>query len=161
MAGDRGLVGRIMPGGFMQAMGFRLVEWEEGRAVFEIALGPEHLNLRGVVHGGVLMSLLDAALSWSGLYDPDPARERRCLTLSMSTSFVGQVEGGLLRATGLRRGGGRQIFMATGEVRDAAGNLVALGEGVFRLRSDSVGEEGEAKRKPGPLALGERGGKRA
>lgn len=140
MAGDHPLLGNVMPSGFMQAMGFRLVDWAEGRAVFEIALGPEHLNLRGVVHGGLLTAVLDAALSWSGLYDPDPARERRCVTLSMTTSFVGQVEGGLLRATGLRRGGGRQIFMATGEVRDAAGNLAALGEGVFRLRSGSEGD---------------------
>jgi len=134
------LVGRTLPSGFMRAMGFRLAEWDESRAVIDVELGAEHLNLRDVVHGGVLLSLLDVALSWSGLWDPDPARQRRCVTLSLTTSFVGQVEGGLLRATGLRRGGGRQIFMATGEVRDVAGNLAALGEGVFRLRSGSEAE---------------------
>ena len=123
--------------GFMAAMGFRLTEWGDGHAVIEVALGPDHLNMRGVVHGGVLAALLDSAISWCGLWDPDPARERRCLTLSLTTTFVGQATGGTLRAVGRRRGGGRKIFQATAEVLDEAGTLVALGEGVLRLRSGS------------------------
>ena len=124
--------------GFMVAMGFRLTEWSDGRAVVEVALGPEHLNMRGVVHGGVLAALLDTAISWCGLWDPDPARERRCLTLSLTTTFVGQATGGNLRAIGVRRGGGNRIFQATAEVLDEADKVIALGEGVLRLRSDSL-----------------------
>lgn len=123
--------------GFMVAMGFRLTEWSDGRAVIEVALTPDHLNMRGVVHGGVLAALLDTAISWCGLWDPDPARERRCLTLSLTTTFVGQATAGTLRAIGLRRGGGRKIYQATAEVLDETGTLIATGEGVLRLRSGS------------------------
>ncbi len=136
--GERPAIKELGPG-FMVAMGFNLVEWSDGRAVIETRLRPEHLNMRGVVHGGVLAALLDTAISWCGLWDPDPARERRCLTLSLTTTFVGQATEGRLRAIGLRRGGGSRIFQATGEVLDEAGTVIALGEGVLRLRSGSEG----------------------
>ena len=43
-------------------MGFRGVEFEHGRAVFEMEPGPEHYNPIGSVHGGVALTLLDSAM---------------------------------------------------------------------------------------------------
>ena len=60
-------IGAIMGGGLpappiAELMGFRLVEAEPGRAVFEMEPGPEHYNPIGSVHGGIAMTLLDSAM---------------------------------------------------------------------------------------------------
>ena len=47
-------------------MGYRLTEWSAERAVVELVVGPQHLNRSGVLHGGVLATLLDSALGFAG-----------------------------------------------------------------------------------------------
>jgi acyl-CoA thioesterase len=42
-------------------LGLRLVDWSPGRARVALAPAPEHGNLAGSVHGGVLFALADAA----------------------------------------------------------------------------------------------------
>jgi acyl-coenzyme A thioesterase PaaI-like protein len=69
---------------------------------------------------------------------PEPGRVRRAVTLSMTTSYLGQARSGLITCSAERRGGGNTVFMATGEVRDAAGTLLALGEGVFRYIAEKA-----------------------
>nr|WP_299379609.1 PaaI family thioesterase [uncultured Halomonas sp.] len=129
--------------GFQRLLGMRVTEWSENRAVVELTVGEQHLNRSGIVHGGVLTSLLDTALSLSGLYCSVPGNIRKGMTLSLTTTFVAAARGGVLRAVGHRRGGGKATFMASGEVLDAADNVMAMGEGAFRIRSASQAPEGE------------------
>ncbi|MDX1458488.1 MAG: PaaI family thioesterase [Marinobacter sp.] len=129
-------------GGFHSALGYRQVSWDEGCAVIELPLNPDHLNLAGVVHGGVMSSLLDIVMAQAGTYCPYPNRMRKAITLSMTVTFTGQCSGGTIRVTAHKRAGGRRIFNSTGEVHDAEGNLLAIGEGTFRIRSGSDQPEG-------------------
>lgn len=133
--------GKDLPG-FHNLLGYRQVAWEDGRAVIELEIQPQHLNLAGVIHGGVLTSLLDVALAEAGTYCPYPGRMRKAITLSLTTTFTGQCTGGVIQVTGIKRAGGRRIFNSTGEVRDQDGNLLAIAEGTFRLRSGSENPEG-------------------
>lgn len=133
--------GRDLPG-FHNLLGYRQVSWLENEAIIELALRPEHLNLAGVIHGGVLTSLLDIAMAEAGTYCAYPGRIRKAITLSLTTTFTGQCSGGVIRVTGRRRAGGSRIFNSTGEVHDAQGNLLAIAEGTFRLRSGSESPEG-------------------
>lgn len=121
--------------GFHDLLGYRRVSHREGEAVIELELQPRHLNRSGVIHGGVLMSLLDIVMADAGLYCSDPQSVRRALTLSLTTTFTGQCSGGVIRAIGVKRAGGRRIFNSTGEIRDQDDRLLAMGEGTFRLRS--------------------------
>lgn len=121
--------------GFADMLGFRQVQWEEGRAVLELELRPYHLNLAGVIHGGVLMSLLDIVCAQAGLYHPDPSQIRRAVTLSLTTTFTGQASAGVIRAIGTLRSQGSRIFNSSGEILDDSGRLLAMGEGTFRYRS--------------------------
>ncbi|AQU85260.1 MAG: PaaI family thioesterase [Halomonas sp.] len=123
--------------GFHDLLGYRLVSLHENEVVIELALESRHLNRSGVVHGGVLMSLLDIVMADAGLQCSDPERVRRALTLSLTTTFTGQCRGGVIRAIGVKRAGGRRIFNSSGEIRDQQGQLLAMGEGTFRLRSGS------------------------
>src|SRR5260221_4862344 len=118
--------------GFNVLLGYRLAEWREDFARLELVLEPKHLNRSGVVHGGVLATMLDVTLGYAGVFTAEPGRVRRAVTLSMTTSFLGQAKTGVLSCLARRRGGGKTIFMATGEVLDEGGKLVALGEGTFR-----------------------------
>jgi uncharacterized protein (TIGR00369 family) len=45
-----------------RTLSFLLMEVEEGRAVFQGAPGPDHLNPMGTLHGGWYATLLDSAL---------------------------------------------------------------------------------------------------
>lgn len=133
--------GKDLPG-FHNLLGYRQVAWEDGRAVIELEIQPQHLNLAGVIHGGVLTSLLDVALAEAGTYCPYPGRMRKAITLSLTTTFTGQCSGGVIQVRGIKRAGGRRIFNSTGEVRDQDGNLLAIAEGTFRLRSGSEDPQG-------------------
>ncbi|MBU2955037.1 PaaI family thioesterase [Marinobacter sp. F3R08] len=133
--------GKDLPG-FHSLLGYRQVSWAENEAVLELEIQPRHLNLGGVIHGGVLTSLLDIVLAQAGTYCPYPGRMRKAITLSLTTTFTGQCSGGTIRITGHKRAGGRRIFNSTGEVHDQEGNLLAMAEGTFRIRSGSDGPEG-------------------
>jgi uncharacterized protein (TIGR00369 family) len=128
--------------GFHAVLGYRQVSWEEGRAVLELTVEQRHINLGGVIHGGVLTSLLDIACAEAGTYCPYPGRMRKAITLSLTTTFTGQCSGGVIRVVGTKRAGGTRIFNSSGEVFDQDGRLLAFGEGTFRIRSGSEKPEG-------------------
>lgn len=131
--------------GFQDFLGIRVVDWEPDQVTLELVVEAHHLNRSGIVHGGVLSTLLDVAMSFSGLHCEATDQLRKAMTLSLTTTFVGPARQGVLRATGTLRGGGRRTFMASGEVVDGDGRLIALGEGSFRRRGGSESPEGVAE----------------
>lgn len=114
--------------GFHDVLGHRQVVREDGRAVLELDLHPYHLNVGGVLHGGVISSLLDIACAQAGLYCPYPGRIRKAVTLSLTTTFTGHANGGLIQVVGTLRSRGRRIFNSSGEAFDADGGLLAIGD---------------------------------
>ena len=124
--------------GFNVLLGYRLAEWREDFARLELVLEPKHLNRSGVVHGGVLATMLDVTLGYAGVFTAEPGRVRRAVTLSMTTSFLGQAKSGVLSCLARRRGGGKTIFRASGEIVDEASNLIAIGEGTFRYIGEKL-----------------------
>ena len=128
--------------GFPALLGLEFLEWEEGRVVVGMQVDDRHLNLGGRVHGGVLATLLDVAGACAGTFCPYPDRVRKAITLSMTTTFTGQAGPGYIRAIGVKRAGGSRIFNSTVEVYGEDDTLLILGEGTFRLRSDSQDPRG-------------------
>jgi uncharacterized protein (TIGR00369 family) len=128
--------------GFQALLGYGIVEWSEGLAIAELAVGPQHLNRSGFLHGGVLTALIDTVCGYAGCYCAVPGRVRRAMTLSLTTSFTGRVEGGVLKAIGRKQSGGSRIFYCSGEIFDEGGALVAVGQGTFRYRTGSETETG-------------------
>ena len=128
---------------FNEQVGYRLVEWREDFALVELDIEDNHSNRRGVIHGGVIMTIIDAAGGYSGTFCPTPGRTRMCVTASLTTEFVRPARSGeRLQATARRRGGGRGIFMSTIEIHDNRGHLIALGHGVYRYVKGSGAPEG-------------------
>ena len=127
---------------FNDVLGFEIVAWREDYVEVNMAIKPMHLNRSGVLHGGVLATLIDAAGGYAGCFCPTPGNLRRALTLSMTTNFTGQTRAGVVKAVGRKKAGGRKIYFASVEVFGEAGDLLAIGEGTYRYRSGSESPEG-------------------
>ncbi|GBD13122.1 hypothetical protein HRbin24_01145 [bacterium HR24] len=120
---------------FVDMVGAELVEWEPGRVRWAITLGPQHSNPGGVMHGGVVATLLDEAVAnaVTSLRGRDATSANPHLLVEMNVSFVAaarpgqrlEVEGRVLRL-------GRQVAFAEAEARrQSDGVLVAKGRFTF------------------------------
>jgi len=128
--------------GFQDLLDYHLTEWSDGHAVLELALAHKHCNRAGIVHGGVLATLIDTSCGFAATWCPQPGRVRRVVTLSLTTTFTGPARHGTLRAIAQRKAGGSRIVFCSAEILDGSGRLIAMGEGSFRYRSGSESPEG-------------------
>ncbi len=125
--------------GYTGLIGLRLVDWREGFARMEIAVEDHHLNVQGVVHGGILATLIDAAGGFAGGYSGDSGFGLPRVTLSLQVNYIASVGEGVLSCTAQRRGGGRRSYSSTAEVTSAEGGLLATGQVVYRLFTPAAG----------------------
>ncbi|MEX2642994.1 MAG: PaaI family thioesterase [Acetobacterales bacterium] len=123
-------------------IGFRLVEWRADFARAQLELTPDHHNRSGIVHGGVVLSMLDQASGFCGLYCTVPGNTRLAVTVSLTTNFTGQASEGVLTAIGEKVGGGRSIFFTRARLLGPDGAVLGLSQGVHRYRSGSESPEG-------------------
>lgn len=110
-----------------ELIGFRGVEVEPGRAVFEMTPGPQHYNPIGSVHGGIALTLLDSAMGCAvhTLLDAGVGYT----TLEVKTNFVRPItaDTGLIRCEGTVLHAGARVATAEGRLTDSAGKLLAHG----------------------------------
>ncbi|MDX1658394.1 MAG: PaaI family thioesterase [Nitriliruptorales bacterium] len=104
-------------------IGFRFVEFEEGRAVMELETGEHQYNPIGTIHGSVIMALLDS-VAGSAVHTTLPAGVGYT-TVSINTSFLraARADTGTLRAEGRLVKAGRRIALAEAELTDEDGKL--------------------------------------
>jgi uncharacterized protein (TIGR00369 family) len=119
--------GELPPPPIAELMGFRGVEFEHGRAVFEMTPGPQHYNPIGSVHGGVALTLLDSAMGCAVHTTLDAGVGYT--TLEVKTNFVRPItaETGLIRCEGAVLHGGSRVATAEGRLVDSSGRLLAHG----------------------------------
>ena len=119
--------GELPPPPIATLLGFRGVEAEPGRAVFEILPGDEHYNPIGSVHGGVALTLLDSAMGCAvhTLLEAGVGYA----TLEVKANFVRPItsDTGVVRCEGTVLHAGSRVATAEGRVVDAAGTLLAHG----------------------------------
>jgi uncharacterized protein (TIGR00369 family) len=120
----RAIVAGELPGPpVAELLGMRLVEVDEGRAVFELDTDSRFWNPMGTVHGGVLCDLADAALGvcWASTL----AEGETFTTVELKINFLRLVREGRLHAVGTVTKRGRHVGMTECEVTDREGRLVA------------------------------------
>ena len=125
-------------GGWNTGMGLRFVTVTPDECVGELAIGPQHLQPYGIVHGGVHTGIIEAACS-TGAAVVAMARGQSVVGLENSTSFVTAVRDGTLRvrATPVTRGRRTQVWQAV--VTNDAGKTCATGR--VRLLCLDAGSE--------------------
>jgi uncharacterized protein (TIGR00369 family) len=133
------------PGGapYHTLLGLTLVQWEEGLARLACDVGDQHRNRSGIVHGGLILSMIDQAAGYSGLWCSVPGNVRKAVTLDLDCRFTGQVKAGRLVAEAKVAQRGRNIFFVRTEVFDEAGKMVAFGASTHRWRAGSETHVGQ------------------
>jgi uncharacterized protein (TIGR00369 family) len=119
---------------FLDHLGVELVEFGRGRSALALTLAPHHCNSLKAAHGGVVMTMLDAAMAIAGraAHTDDYEAPLNTITVEMKTSFLRPGSGRLLvTAECLQKGA--SLMFCEGEARDETGTLVARGSGTFKL----------------------------
>ncbi len=103
-------------------LGFALVVAERGRVVLRMRVSKKHLQVHGVVHGGVLAALADTA---GGLatYMSAP-HGTRVATIEMKINYLEAVEGGSVTAEAIVVRIGRHVAVVDCDITDDARRLV-------------------------------------
>ncbi len=111
----------------VKLLGLRLVEVEEGRCVFELTPGEHLYNSALTVTGGIVCSLLDAAMTHA--VHSTLLAERGYTTAELKVNFIRPLfaETGPLRGEGRVIHVGRRLATAEGRVTDQEGLLYAHG----------------------------------
>jgi uncharacterized protein (TIGR00369 family) len=131
---------RIARSRFHGWMGMRVGELGEGASVIELDVEDHHTNLMGVLHGGVITSLADAATGIAMLTALDDGWSH--LTTSLQMTFLSP---GRLGETVVARGRvvkrGRRFGYAEADVeRDADGALLARAAATFMIQPERPGD---------------------
>jgi uncharacterized protein (TIGR00369 family) len=113
----------VKPDGWMETLGARIVEAEPGRVVLELPVGPQHRHGGGVVQGGVITQIADAAMGMSlGTLQEDGMWNT---TVELKINFLRPVLEGRLRAIGRVIEMKQTLFFSEADVVDERGRLIA------------------------------------
>jgi uncharacterized protein (TIGR00369 family) len=114
---------KAQPDGWMATLGARIIEAEPGRVVLELDAGPQHRHGGGVVQGGVITQIADAAMGISlGTLQEDGLWNT---TIELKINFIRPVISGRIRAVGRVVEMKQTLFFAEADVLDEQGRLVA------------------------------------
>ena len=104
---------------------------EEGRVDVALELRPEHRNLVGTVHGGVIATLADTAtgLAYRTVLPPG----LRLVTSQLNVTFLAPAREGRIEARGAVVKRGKRSGYAEADVVDAEGSLLARATALFAL----------------------------
>lgn len=104
---------------------FRLLEVSDGGCRIELDVAAPHFQPFGIVHGGVIATLLDTATFWAGFYTlPE---DTGLVNVDLKLNYLKAVTGGRLVAGGRCLRAGRQLSYTEASVHDGKGDLVAHG----------------------------------
>ncbi len=107
---------------------------DEGRIRAEIKLEDHHFNEGGVVHGGLLATLLDVVMGSAVVSTIDLEGGEWCATQSLTTDFIRPGTEGTLYALGEVDRRGQLAANAVGTVHNEDEDTIARATGVWAIR---------------------------
>lgn len=115
---------RMKAAPYYRLLGLEVVGLSSGEARIGMRAG-EHLhNTSGIVHGGAIASLADAA-SGVAVATKVKSGSRRIITIEQKVNFISQVREGYLTGIGRVVYEGGRIWVSESEIIDEGGRLVA------------------------------------
>jgi len=106
-------------------IGLNIAELDFDKCRIELTLRNDHLQPFGIVHGGVLATLIDTATFWAAFMRlPEDAG---LVNVDLKLNYLKAVVSGHLRAEGECLRAGRQISYTVASVYNESGELVAHG----------------------------------
>ncbi|RUS47774.1 PaaI family thioesterase [Cohnella sp. AR92] len=115
---------------FWGLLGCEFERLEEKSVVVSLQIEPRHLNLMGIVHGGVHASLMDSVMGLAVMRD-NPRESS--VTTNLNLHYVASAREGRItvRAEIVQRT--RKSVHTIAHVHDEKGELLAFGTGSFRI----------------------------
>jgi len=123
---------------YYRLLGMEVLELGEGRSRLRIRVRKDHHNLYGILHGGVIASLLDSTctIALASLLEVGET----AVTVDQRINYISNISQGELYGEGRAIHRGRFTGVSQGEVRDQEGKLVAVGMAtIFIIRPGESG----------------------
>ena len=120
---------------FLEMLGVRLTQWRDGYAELVMPIDASKLNRQGVLQGGAIATLMDAAAGYAGLYAQPGEPARHGFTLSLTTNYLDKGLGQSVTAKGFLERAGRSIFFSRAEAWVDNRLLIASAQGTFKFTS--------------------------
>ncbi|MCE5265310.1 MAG: PaaI family thioesterase [Deltaproteobacteria bacterium] len=112
---------------FAKYLGMEIADVHKGNSVVSMLITDKHTNIRGVSHGGALVSLADMAMMLACA-----TLGRRTVTLDLNISFMRRVsEGCTIRAHCGVIHSGKTTMVVEGKITDGSRLLLAAARGTF------------------------------
>ena len=110
---------------FPKHMSMRLTKMDMGLATIELALSSVHLQPFGLVHGGVIATMIDTATFWA-VYMNIP-EDAGLVNVDLKLNYLRPVTKGKMKAEGRSIREGKTICYSEARVYDDLGSLIAHG----------------------------------
>lgn len=127
------------PDGWMKTIGARITEAAPGRVVLELVAGPEHRHGGGVVQGGVITQIADAAMGMSVATLQEDGTWNT--TIELKINFLRPVRDGRLRAIGKAVEIKQSLLFSEADVVDEKGRVVAHASSTCMAVPEGQGRE--------------------
>jgi acyl-CoA thioesterase len=127
---------------FAREIGIELIEAGIGRARAKLRISEKHLNGIGIAHGGAIFTLADFVFAAAS-----NSRESVAVAINVSISYVKAVSGGTLFAEAREVSLNPKLATYTVEVRNEAGELAAIFQGMVYRKKDRASLVPEASGK--------------
>ncbi len=116
--------------GFIPHVGLEVVERGDGYSKARLAIGPEHMNPHGVIHGGVAYSLADTGMGAAAYTVMD--EEEMCATIEVKIVYLAPAREGTLECETRVVQKGRTVAVLESDVHNGE-RLVARALGTYSI----------------------------
>ncbi|KLU54068.1 PaaI family thioesterase [Paenibacillus sp. FSL K6-1122] len=117
-------------GRFWGFLGCRYIKGDGKEVQIALTAGEHHTNSMGIIHGGVLTSLMDQAM---GMVATAAMEVDGCVTTNLNVHFLAPMKQGELTVTAtVLHQAGRSVTTQS-EVRDESGTLGCMATATFRI----------------------------
>jgi len=120
---------------FARHIGVEILEYGRGTAKARMALGKQHRNSAGMVHGGAIFSLADAVFSIAS-----NSHGTLAVAINVSISFFKAATGGTLFAEAAEVSINPKLATYLITVTDDAGDKIALFQGTVYRKKDNIAD---------------------
>jgi acyl-CoA thioesterase len=120
---------------FAKHLGVEMLEFSPGKAAARMTIQDYHLNSAGTVHGGAVFSLADAVFSVAS-----NSHGTLAMAINVSISYFKAAKSGTLHAEGREVSLNPKLATYLIDVKDEAGNAIALFQGTVYRKKENIGE---------------------
>lgn len=124
---------------FDDFIGIKMIGFVDDHFVVELEVASKHLNPAGIVHGGVLCTMLDTAMA-KAFFETLPKEKQLGAALELKINFLRPTVTGKLTAFGKLVNPTKRTAFVEGYILNQQGKLVAKASATMILSANITGE---------------------